>query len=389
MKMRKALALLLAFAMVLTFAAACQPNEAPADPPADPPPAEEQAEDPPEEPANDGNDEPANDGNDAGGDIFDVSLYVSDQAPSDWEIVIVTKDATAGWFQRMELGLDEYAAEFGLNVRHEGPVTPTSEAQVQVIEDLIAQGVDAIGVVPIDPGALEAVLQRAMEAGIVVVSHESTDLEHTLFNIEAFTADDFGGAIMDSLAAGMGEEGLYAMMVAYVTSTTHMEYANAQLARQLEAYPNMQLLNDTVPSAESEESVATAYERAREILIANPDLAGFTGVASTDSPGIAQAVEELGLEDQITIVGVGTPNEFRPFVERGTISEILLWDPAGAGQAMLAVIYMIKTGEYVGAGMDLGIEGYENVTLMDGINRTLIGQADLRIDIDNIGEFDF
>ena len=387
--MKKILALLLTLAMVMASVSliGCGNNDADDAGAADTPAAEEAADDP--APADDP--EPADDPAPAadGDDLFDVSRYVSDAAPSDWEIVIVTKDATAGWFQRMEVGLDAFAAEHGLNVRHEGPVTPTSEAQVQVIEDLIAQGVDALGVIPIDPGALEAVLQRAMEAGIVVVSHESTDLYHTLFNIEAFTADDFGAAIMDSLAAGMGEEGLYAMMVAFVTSTTHMEYANAQHARQLEAYPNMQLLNDTVPSAESEESVATAYERAREILIANPDLAGFTGVASTDSPGIAQAVEELGMEDQVTIVGVGTPNEFRPFVERGTISEILLWDPAYAGQAMLSVIMSIKLGEYVGAGSDLGIDGYNAVTLMDGINRTLIGVADLRITIDNIGEFDF
>ena len=97
------------------------------------------------------------------------------------------------------------------------------------------------------------------------------------FDIEAFTAEDFGAAIMDALAADMGEEGKYAMMVAYTTSTTHMEYANAQYARQQEAYPNMELINDgAIPSAESEESIDTAYERAKEILNATPDLAGFT-----------------------------------------------------------------------------------------------------------------
>ncbi len=33
------------------------------------------------------------------------------------------------------------------------------------------------------------------------------------------------------------------MMVAYTTSTTHMEYTSAQLARQEEAYPNMELVD--------------------------------------------------------------------------------------------------------------------------------------------------
>ena len=116
---------------------------------------------------------------------------------------------------------------------------------------------------------------------------------------------------MDALASDMGEEGKYAEMVAYTTSTTHMEYANAEKARQEEAYPNMELINDgAVPTCESEESIDTAYERAKEVLKANPDLKGFTGVASTDCPGIAKAVEELGLD--VKVVGVGTPNEFKP-----------------------------------------------------------------------------
>ena len=49
-----------------------------------------------------------------------------------------------------------------------------------------------------------------MEQGIVVISHEASNLENTLFDTEAFTADDFGAAIMDSLAKDMGEEGKYA-----------------------------------------------------------------------------------------------------------------------------------------------------------------------------------
>ena len=230
----------------------------------------------------------------ASDDLFDLANYKSDKDESEWTIAVVTKDNTATWFQRMEVGVNEFGEATGINVIQRGPANADAASQVQVIDDMIAQGVDALCVVPIDPGAIEASLQNAMEQGIVVVTHEASNQVNTLFDIEAFTADDFGAAIMDALAADMGEEGKYAMMVAYTTSTTHMEYANAQYARQQEAYPNMELINDgAIPSAESEESIDTSYERAKEILNANPDLKGFTGVASTDCPGIAQAVEEL------------------------------------------------------------------------------------------------
>jgi len=188
----------------------------------------------------------------------------------------------------------------------------------------------------------------------------------------------------------MGEEGKYAMMVAYTTSTTHMEYAHAQRARQLEAFPNMELVNDgAVPTAESEESIDTAYERAKEVIMLHPDLKGFTGIASTDGPGIARAVEELGLSGTVKIVACGTPNEFRPFVMSGTVSNVMLWDPALSGKAMVEIARRILNGESVGAGTNLGLPGYEDLLLFQTENRTLIGNAPISITIDNIGDYDF
>lgn len=324
------------------------------------------------------------------GGLFDLAQYKSDKDQSEWTIAVVTKDNTAAWFKRMEKGIEEFREETGINIIQKGPANPDAASQVQVIDDLINQGVDALCVVPIDPGALEASLEKAMNQGIVVVTHEASNQENTLFDVEAFTSGDFGAALMDALAQEMNEEGKYAMMVAYTTSTTHMEYANAQRARQEEAYPNMELINGgAVPSCESEESVNTAYERAKEILKANPDLKGFTGVASTDCPGIAQAVEELGLNGQVKIVGVGTPNEFSTYVKSGTISKIKLWDPKDSGYAMCSIAVKILSGEDVDEGSDLGIAGYESVQLIEGANRCLIGQADIEITVDNIDDYDF
>ncbi len=324
------------------------------------------------------------------GDRFEVANYKSDKDKSEWTIAVITKDNTAAWFKRMETGVNEFGSETGINVIQKGPANADAASQVEVVDNMIDQGVDAICIVPIDPGALEASLQRAMEQGIVVISHEASNLENTLFDTEAFTAEDFGAAIMDSLAEDMGEEGKYAMMVAYTTSTTHMEYANAQFNRQQEAYPNMELVNGgAIPTCESEESVDTAYERAKEVLKANPDLKGFTGVASTDCPGIAKAVEELGLD--VKVVGVGTPNEFKPYVNSGTITKVKLWDPRVSGYVMCKLASDILAGEEIGDGngYNAGIEGYENMVLSEGTNRCLLGQADITLTADNIDEYDF
>lgn len=322
-------------------------------------------------------------------DLLDATQYKSDKEAADWTIAVVVKDGTSDWFKRMQVGVDEFGQTKTVNVIQKGPANADAASQVQLVEDMINQGVDAICIVPIDPDALESVLQKAMEKGIVVISHEASDLKNTLYDVEAFTAEDFGNTMMQELAKAMGEKGQYAQMVAYTTSTTHMEYSNAEYAYQQANYPDMSLINDTVPSAESSEKVDTAYEKAKELLKANPELAGFTGAASVDILGEAQATEELGLTDKVSIVGVGTPNATREYVKNGTIAAVCLWDPASAGYAMCDLAYKILAGEEVKEGIDLGQDGYESVTIQEGANRCVLGNAPLILNTDNIDDYDF
>ena len=179
----------------------------------------------------------------SGGDSTNSSSSSSPTgSSSNYTIAIVPKDATNPWFVRMETGVNKYAEETGLNVFQKGPAETDATMQAQVIQDLIAQGVDAIGVVPVDPGAIEPVLKEAMDAGIVVVTHEGASQENTMYDIEAFNNAKYGAFIMDNLAAAMGEKGTYTTMVGHVTNASHNEWADGAIARQKEAYPNMTLL---------------------------------------------------------------------------------------------------------------------------------------------------
>ena len=92
---------------------------------------------------------------------------------------------------------------------------------------LIAQGVDAICVVPVDPSALEPVLGEALSKGIVVIDHEGASQQNCLYDIEAFSNEGLGQTIMKELAKMMGEKGVYTTMVGNVTNASHNEWADA------------------------------------------------------------------------------------------------------------------------------------------------------------------
>ncbi len=305
-----------------------------------------------------------------------------------WKIAVVPKDSTNAWFVRMEKGVKDFAQETGLNAFQKGPAKTDGAMQVQVVQDLISQGVDALCVVPVDPAALEPVLADAMSKGIVVITHEGSTVENTLYDIEAFNNAGYGAFIMDNLAKAMGEEGLYTTMVAHVTNASHNEWADGAVAHAKKKYPKMKLL-EAEPRVESEDNTERAYERAKELFKKYPDLRGIIGTSSKDSPGTARAIEELGLKGKVFTSGTGMPNESRQLLKNGSLEAITLWDPADAGYAMAALARKVLEKEAIADGINLGINGYENMRFAEGSKKVLLGSGWIVIDKTNVDEYDF
>ena len=307
---------------------------------------------------------------------------------SNYTIVIVPKDSTNPWFVRMETGVKKFAEESGLDVYQKGPAETDATMQVQVIRDLIAQKVDAIGVVPVDPGALEPVLKEAMDAGIVVVTHEGASQQNTQYDIEAFNNSAYGGFIMDNLAEAMGEEGTYTTMVGHVTNASHNEWADGGVARQMEKFPKMKLL-EAEPRVESQDDGEVAYQKAKELLKKYPDLKGIMGTSSFDAPGVARAIEELGLKGKVFTAGTGLPDANKEILDKGLVHALTLWDPADAGYAMAEMARKILDGEEIKDGIDLKVKGWDSMKFAEGSDKVLEGEGWIVINSENVDSFGF
>lgn len=179
-----------------------------------------------------------------------------------YTIATVVKDMSDPWALRHEEGVKEYAAETGNNCYAKGPAKTDSAEQIQVIEQLISQDIDALCVVPIDPEACTPVLQKARDKGIVVITHEAEGFEACDYDLEAFNNKEYGEAMMDELAKAMNYEGKYVTMVAFLSSVSHNDWMDAAVAHQKEAYPNMELIPEE--RLECEDNMNMAYEKARK-----------------------------------------------------------------------------------------------------------------------------
>ena len=172
-------------------------------------------------------------------------------------MAVAVKVAGDPWWARMDEGLKEYdAAHPEFHVFMQGVSHADGALQAQLIEDLIAQKVDALGIVPISPQTLEPVIAKARAAGIKVVTHEGSTQPTKDFDVEAFVNEDYGRHLMDELATRMGGEGEYAVFVGELTNVSHNQWVDAAVAYQKEKYPKMTLVGS---KNETNEDAATAY----------------------------------------------------------------------------------------------------------------------------------
>ena len=282
-------------------------------------------------------------------------------------------------------GVMAWAAEKGIDVTYKGPPEVDAAAQVQIMTDLVAQGIDILCFSPNDPAAVENICKEARDKGIIVIATEASGMTNVDYDIEAFDEKGFGGFMMDILGEQMGGKGEYIQTVGSMTMESHMNWADAALARQQEVFPDMVLVPDKRVADGSD--AEGSYELAKQLIQKYPDLKGFQCNGSFGAPGVCRALEELGLGGgEIKVVGTTIPSEVRDYLHRGTLEAGALWDPALSAQAMLNLGVMLYNGETIDTGSDLGVEGYTDII----VKGTLVeGKGMITITKDNVDKFTF
>ncbi|URI06439.1 substrate-binding domain-containing protein [Aquincola tertiaricarbonis] len=284
-------------------------------------------------------------------------------------IATVVKISGIPWFNRMETGVKEFAASTPtVNASQSGPATADAAQQLKIIDDLVARKVNALAVVPMDPAVIEGALKRAMDRGIVVVTHEADNQKNTQANIEAFDNAAYGTALNERLASCMGKQGKWTSFVGSLGSRTHLQWVDAG-AKNAAKYPGMQLVD---AKNESFDDANKTYEKAKEILRKHPDIKGFQSSAGNDVIGIGRAIEEAGLAGKVCLVGTGLPNPSAKLLESGAITAIGFWDPKDAGLAMNKVAKLLLEKKPLTNGIDLGVKGYDKVTVTKGPGQGLL-----------------
>jgi simple sugar transport system substrate-binding protein len=306
-----------------------------------------------------------------------------------FSMATVVKVDGIAWFDRMREGVKQFKDDTGHDTWMVGPSQADAAAQVQIVESLIAQGVDAICIVPFSVEAVEPVLKKARDRGIVVISHEASNLNNTDYDIEAFDNRAYGAKLMEVLAKQMGGEGGYVCTVGSLTSQSQNEWIDGGIAYQKAHFPKM---FEVTKRIETYDDANTDYTKLKEVLTTYPKLRGILGGPMPTSAGAGRLIAERGLKGKLFFSGTGLVSVAGQYLKDGDIDYIQFWDPAVAGYAMniLAVMALAKHRDQIKQGLDLGLTGYTHLTTPDPKRPNLLyGAGWVGVTKENMSQYNF
>ena len=278
-------------------------------------------------------------------------------------IGLVVKALGIGFFEAAAEGAEEAAAELGnVEVIYTGPTDTTAEGQIEVINSLIAQQVDAIAISANDPDALVPALQRAMDRGITVISWDSgVAAEGRELHLNPSSNALIGNMIIRLAADHLPDGGQVAVLSASATATNQNIWI-AEMEAVMDNYPGIEL----VATVYGDDLADKSYREAQGLMQSYPDLDAIIAPTSVGIVAAAQAVADADMIGQVNVTGLGLPSEMAGAIESGASQSFAIWNPIDLGYSATYLAYVLATEQAeAGPGAELPMGRMGTLTLDD------------------------
>lgn len=262
-----------------------------------------------------------------------------------YTFAIVPKSAGNPYMERMVSGFEEACKAIGAECIALYPEDVSVEAQITVINNLIAQNVNAIGVAANDAEALESTLKTARDKGIVIVTMDSDTAGSQMF-INQAGVTEVAQVLVDSCYDMCGGEGQFAVLSASSTATNQNAWIAAmeEVIKADDKYSKLEWVATVYGDDEAQKS----YAETESLMTNYPDLKVICCPTTVGILACAQAVQAAGSD--IKVAGLGLPSEMNGYVGEGLPCPYMyLWNPIDVGACAVYVIQSFLDGKTTGA----------------------------------------
>ncbi|BES64259.1 ABC transporter substrate-binding protein [Gottschalkiaceae bacterium SANA] len=275
------------------------------------------------------------------------------------EIALIIKATDSPFWQKVADGGRDYAAEHeGVNVTIYGaPSESDFEKALTILDDVINSQPDGI-VIGTDgaEGAVPAI-ERATEMGIPVITID-TEVPSDQVVTHLATDNVAGGAMAaDAMveylnAAGIALKGKVGIVAGVAGVDTIIKRDNGFIDRMAEIAPEIEILEpryiegDPAKGMIATEDFITTYD----------DLIGVYGDCCFSGTGLASAMEQSGLQDEIIAIAFDDDPSEVEALQNGVIKALIIQDQHNMGYAGCESIMKVKAGEELPKFIDTGVQ---------------------------------
>ncbi len=242
--------------------------------------------------------------------------------PAAPHVALIMKSLSNEFFKTMEEGAkahqQAHAAEYRLTVNGIKDELDVSK-QVELVERAVAQKVDAIVIAPADSKALVNACRKAVDAGIPVVNIDNKldadALRDAKLNIPFVGPNNRDGAraVAEVLAAKLPAGAAVAILEGAPNAYNGIQ-------RKLGFEDAMRAAGATVVTSQTAYwETDKAYDLARNILTAHPQLSALLCANDSMALGAVRAVEDMGRKGKVFVVGFDNIQAVNALVQSGAI----------------------------------------------------------------------
>lgn len=288
------------------------------------------------------------------------------------------------YFNAMEAGGNKAAQDLGVDFIYTGPVDTNPVDQLQIVQNLINEGVNAIAVSVLDASSIAPVVKAAQAKGIKLFTSDSDapDSGRAVYVAQA-TDEGLGFAIIDELVKRVGDDAKIGIVSGEATASNLNAWIGFMQKRAAEKYPKLTLLEPQFAGGTAQR----AAQIAGDMMAANPDIKGIIAVASTTCPGVAQAIETAGKIGSVIGTGYCSPNTARAYLKSGAFGFSVLWDPSQLGYLTVWAGKQLIDGKPFAASNT--VPGFPEPVTFDADKGILLLGPPAIFTADNVDKFNF
>jgi ribose transport system substrate-binding protein len=268
---------------------------------------------------------------------------------------VIIRASDSAYWQTLLAGSEAASADYGIDVSSFGPTSETDIAgQVQLVENSVSRGVDAILIAPSSSEALNASIDSARKAGIKVITADTR-----------VTADIEGHIGTNNILAGTVAGQRMCELLTEQGNTTGKVLVEAPIAG-IEANQDRDAgfragLAQDCPDINSElqsynnNDIGTAAAQVNDAISANPDLVGVFADNNSSGVGAATAIADNNAADKIAVVAFDSDPAENAALAAGTIDALVVQNPWFLGYQGVVEAAMSTQGRIPPAALDPGV----------------------------------